>query len=101
MENICRLTLSNVLAPEVATWIDKSTKINVCDRGVGNGSLLSWPAGGAHGGHHTSDGYRGGLDAGGRPPNGVQGTAGGEGMAVSRSEKERTPVAPPRDVGET
>ena len=38
MENICRPTLSDVLAPEVATWIDKSTKINVRDRSVGNGS---------------------------------------------------------------
>ena len=28
-ENICHPTLSNVLAPEVATWIGKSTKINV------------------------------------------------------------------------
>ena len=37
-ENICRPTLSDMLALEVATWIDKSTKINVRDRGVGNGS---------------------------------------------------------------
>ena len=38
MGNICRLTFSDVLAPEVATWIDKSTKINVRDRGFGIGS---------------------------------------------------------------
>ena len=37
-ENICRPTFSNMLAPEVATWIDKSTKINVCDHGFGIGS---------------------------------------------------------------
>ena len=38
MENICHPTFSDVLALEVATWIDKSTKINVRDRGFGNGS---------------------------------------------------------------
>ena len=37
-ENICRPTFSDVLAPEVATWRDKSTKINVRDRGFGIGS---------------------------------------------------------------
>ena len=37
-ENLCRPTLSDVLALEVATWIDKSTKINVRDCGFGNGS---------------------------------------------------------------
>ena len=37
-ENICCPTFSDVLAPEVATWIDKSTKINLRDRGFGNGS---------------------------------------------------------------
>ena len=38
MENICRLTFSDVLALEVATWIDKSTKINVRDHSFGIGS---------------------------------------------------------------
>ena len=64
-ENICRLTLSDALAPEVATWIGKSTKINVSDRGFGIGSWLRRSAGGVHGGHCTSDGHWGGLDAGG------------------------------------
>ena len=37
-ENICHPTFSDMLAQEVATWIDKSTKINVhdCDFGIGS-----------------------------------------------------------------
>ena len=95
-ENICRPTLANMLAPEVATWIGKSTKINVSDRSFGIGSWLRRSAGGAHGGHCTSDGHRGGLDARGRPPSSAQGTAGGEGMAGSRPEEEHTPIALPK-----
>ena len=37
-ENLCHPTLSDALAPEVATWIDKSTKINVRDRSLSIGS---------------------------------------------------------------
>ena len=100
-ENICRPTLSDTLAPEVASWIGKSTKINVSDRGFGIGSWLRHSAGGAHGGHCTSDGQRGGLDAGGQPSSGTQGTAGDEGMAGGRPEEERTPVATPKDTNKT
>ena len=55
-ENICHLTLVDALVPEVATWIDKSMKINVSDHGSVTENLLRCLAGGAHSGHCTSDG---------------------------------------------
>ena len=39
-ENICHPTLADALAPEVATWINKSTKINISDRGSVTENLL-------------------------------------------------------------
>ena len=44
-ENICRPTLADALVPEVATWIDNSTKINVSDCGSGTENLLRCSAG--------------------------------------------------------
>ena len=99
-ENKCCPTLSEVLVPKVASWVDKNTKINVSDRGSITENLLKCSAGQAHGGHRTLDGRWGGLDARGQTPGGVQGTVGGEGMAGGHPEEERTPVALPKDADE-
>ena len=44
-ENICHMTLSEMLVPEVASWVDKNTKINVSDRGSVTENLLKCLAG--------------------------------------------------------
>ena len=67
-ENKCRPTLADVLVPEVITWVDKNTKINVSDRGSAAVRVLKQSAGGAHGGHKPSDGRRRGLVARRRYP---------------------------------
>ena len=39
-ENKCRLMLSDMLVPEVASWVDKNTKINVSARGSATMKVL-------------------------------------------------------------
>ena len=63
-KNKCGPTLSDVLVPEVASWVDKNMKINVSACGSATVNMLKCLAGGAHGGHSLSDGSWRGLDAG-------------------------------------
>ena len=55
-KNKCRPTLADALVPEVITWVDKNTKINVSDCGSAAVRVLKQSVGGAHGGHKPSDG---------------------------------------------
>ena len=83
--------LSDVIVPEVAAWVDKNTKINVSNRGYAAMKMLKCVAGGADGGHSSSDGRWRGLDAGHRTPGHSQRTSGGQGMADSHPKKKNTP----------
>ena len=76
-ENKCRLTLSDTLVPEVASWVDKNTKINVSARGSAAMKVLKRSAGGAHSGHNPSDGRQRGLVAGRGSPGRAEGAPGG------------------------